>query len=85
MKVWRGDLGLEQLRVEIFQVIPGVPGMLVAFHSCVGDARPLATLLLFPLVSVSDCSSDSWVIHFGEGRKRGREACACITLRVHPV
>lgn len=29
---------------------PGVPGMLVVFYSSVGDARPLATLLLLPLV-----------------------------------
>lgn len=83
--MWRRDPGLEQLRVRIFQVMPGEPGMLVVFYSCVGDARPLATLLLLPLVPISDCSSASWIIQFGEGRKWGSEACACMILRVHPV
>lgn len=83
--MYRGDLGLEQLRVGVFQVMPGVPAMLVVCYSCVGDARPLATWLLLPLVLLSDCSSAAWIIQIGKGGRSGGEAHACTTLRVHSV
>lgn len=50
-----------------------------------GDARPLATWLLLPLVLLSDCSSAAWIIQIGKRGRSGGEAYACTTLRVHSV
>lgn len=71
MWMLRGDLGLEQLRLGILQVMPGLPGMLVKFYNCVVDARRPATLFPLALASISDSSSASRLIQTGEGRKRG--------------
>lgn len=59
------DLGLEKL---IFQMMPVMPEMLVVFYNCVGDARPLATLLLLPLV-LRSAAQPPGLFRLGKGGK----------------
>lgn len=81
--MWRGDLGLGQLRAGISQVIPGLPMILVAFYNCVSDARPPAASLLLPLALINICRSASGLIQTWEERKRGGGARVRMTLRLH--
>lgn len=48
-------------------IFMGLPGMLLMFSSCRGDTKPLATLPLLPLASITNCSSASRLIQAGEG------------------
>lgn len=68
--MWRGDPGVEQLRMGALRVMPGLPELLVVFCNCAGDAGPLVAFLPLSLASISDSSSASGLTQTGRGEKR---------------